>query len=52
MDMKGEKFFRVYADADVLIGLPKFDKEGNDCLVDSTQDDDVESDDEVVQSGI
>ena len=50
--MKSEKFFRVYADADVLTGLPKFDKEGNDCLVDSTQDDDVESDDDVVQSGI
>ena len=35
LDMKGEKFFRVYTDADVLNGLPKFDKEGNDCLVDS-----------------
>lgn len=50
--MQGEKFFRVYSDKDVLADLPTLDKDGNDTLVDSAQDDDVESDDEVVRSGV
>ena len=55
MDKTGEKFFRVYKEAD----LPGFDfsefkpakGDKEDCLVDSTQDDDVNTDTEVLNSG-
>lgn len=52
LDHKGEKYFKVYADDDVIADLPSVNKRGQETLVDSAQDDDVESDDEVVQSGI
>ena len=32
--------------------LPALDKNGKDNLIDSTQDDDVESDEDVMQSGV
>ena len=52
LDLKGEKFFRVYNDADVIAGLHKYDKQGRETLQDSTQDDDLESDEGVMQSGV
>ena len=51
--MRGEKFFRVYQDSDVLSGeFPQFNAQGKETIVDSAQDDDVESDEEVVRSGV
>lgn len=52
MDLKGQKFFRVYQDSDVLQGLTNLVKDGRENLIDSTQDDDVESDEEVTRNGI
>jgi len=53
LDLAGEKFFRVFKDSDVLGNdLPQFNHEGRETLVDSAQDDDVESDEEVMRSGV
>ena len=48
-----EKFFRIYEDEDVLPGIGHLrTPNGQVPMVDLAQDDDVESDDEVVSSGI
>ncbi len=52
LDLKGEKYFKVYRDSDVLPDLPNFARDGKETLIDSTQDDDVESDEEVMNSGV
>ena len=52
LDLKAEKYFKVYRDSDVIPNLSSFNKNGKEVLIDSAQDDDVESDDEVVNSGI
>ena len=36
LDLKGEKFFRVYNDHDVIAGLHKHDSQGKETLQDST----------------
>ena len=51
LDLKNDKFFRVYQDSDVIADLPEFNK-GRETIVDASQDDDVESDSEVVEAGI
>ena len=51
MDGKGEKYFRVYQDADFLTAnLPAFHK-GNRTILELKQDDDVESTEEVTLQG-
>ena len=53
LDKTGDKFFRVYKESD----MPGFDfshlrgKKGEEVLVDSTQDDDVNTDTDVLNSG-
>ena len=42
----------MYLDNDVIRGLPTLNKDGKEALVDSIQDDDVESDKEVTSNGI
>ena len=52
LDGLSKKAFPVYADLDVFTEmLPKFSEDGQETLIDSAQDDDVESDEEVVRSG-
>lgn len=53
LDKTGEKFFRVFKESD----MPNFDfsklrgKKGEEVLIDSTQDDDVNTDTDVLNSG-
>ena len=53
LDLKAEKYFHVYRDSDVIPDLKQLKtKDGKDALIDSAQDDDVESDEEVMNSGV
>ena len=52
-DGVSKQTFPVYADCDVLKGLEKLTtKDGHEPIIDSAQDDDVMSDEEVVKTGI
>ena len=52
LDGLGKKAFPVFEDSDIFgDALPKFSEDGRETLIDSTQDDDVNSDRGVVQSG-
>ena len=42
----------MYQDNDVISGLPALNRQGKEALIDSVQDDDVESDEEVTSNGI
>ena len=42
----------MYQDNDVIRGLPALNRQGKEALIDSVQDDDVESDEEVTSNGI
>ena len=53
LSKRADKFFKVYQDEDIGIDITKFlGKEGREAVVESTQDDDVNSDRGVVQSGV
>ena len=53
MSKRGEKYFKVYNDEDLGIDISSFvGKNGNEAVVESTQDDDVNSDKGVVTSGV
>ena len=52
LDGLSKKAFPVFADFDIFADkLPKFSSDGKETLIDSSQDDDVDSDEDVVRSG-
>lgn len=55
LDQCGEKFFKIYQDCDIGFDYSLFDNGdnfGQETLIDASQDDDVESDDGLVNSGV
>ena len=52
LDKTHERFFKVYNDADLGLDFSKFETQNKKIIVESQQDDDIETDSDVLDNGV